>query len=171
MQTSFNPENTPLPVTDILARVDSGVFDNASPSEVLQLLVDWCKSQTDVTDITDITDLRFFRAVVTQLWIINQGEKNGSPEFKQDGMPCSLPLTSGTVRGVLVAGLEMAITERYGSERAEAEILRFYRLMQETDSVSGALTLSPFGVEVLTDICLSILLDALSAGDTTGVTQ
>lgn len=154
--TQFNP------TTDVLAQIDAGEFDNAPPSTVLQLLANYAK------DPASTSDLRFYREVVTQMWIINQREKNGEPVFVADGLPCSLPLMPGTVRGTLVAGLEMAITERYGHERAEAEIQRFYLLMLDAGHCM-ALTLSPFGVEVLTDIHLSILIDALSSDATEAV--
>ncbi|EHW4288803.1 hypothetical protein K2637_004681 [Salmonella enterica subsp. enterica serovar Lagos] len=146
--TQFNPN------TDVLARIDAGEFDNASPSTVLSLLGEWSKDQFE------ISDPRFFREAVAQLWIINQCEKNGEPAFAVEGLPCVLPLLPGTVRSFLVTGLESAITERYGSERAETEIRNFYLLM--LDAGHGmALTLSPFGVEVLIDICLCILRGAV----------
>ncbi|EDZ5419323.1 TPA: hypothetical protein ACITJS_004656 [Salmonella enterica subsp. diarizonae serovar 61:q,v:z35] len=146
--TQFNPN------TDVLARIDAGEFDNASPSTVLSLLGEWSKDQLG------ISDPRFFREAVAQLWVINQREKNSEPVFAIEGLPCVLPLPPGTVRSFLVTGLESAITERYGSERAETEIRNFYLLM--LDAGHGmALTLSPFGVEVMTDICTFILQGAV----------
>lgn len=148
--TQFNPA-----ATDLLARVDAGEFDNTPPSEVLSLLGEWSKSQTG------INDPRFYRAVIVQLWIIHQHYKNGEPVFVTDEFPYPFPLTHANVRNALVVGLEMAIAERYGVERAETETRNFYLLM--LDAVQGmALTLSPLGVEVLTDICVSILQGAVS---------
>ncbi|EDZ3756272.1 hypothetical protein KXA82_002219 [Salmonella enterica] len=150
--TRLNPDN--IRDVELLASVDSGEFDSSTPSTVLRLLAKWCTTQKEVTDI------RFFRALVTQLWIINQRNDNGESLFAADGLPCSLPLLPGTVRSFLVTGLEMAIAERYDAERAETETRNFYLLM--LDSGHGmALTLSPFGVEVLTEIHRAILQDAV----------
>lgn len=169
--TQFNPN------TDALTRIDAGEFDNASPSTVLSLLGEWSKDQPG------ISDLRFFREVVTQLWVINQSEKNGEPVFaiggpefvgdepvqESDNLCFSLELTPDIVRRALVAGLEASIAERYDSAHAEGEILRFYLLM--LDAGQGlTVILSPFGVEVLTDIFTAILMDNIGS-NTTEVTH
>ncbi|MCZ4676944.1 hypothetical protein O4O00_21540 [Citrobacter sedlakii] len=150
--TRFDTEN--IRDADLLASINSGEFDNSSPESILQLLAKWCVEQKEVSDI------RFFRALVTQLWIINQRYANGEAIFISSDQPGSLSLTPSTVRRFLTTGLESSITERYGAERAETEIRNFYLLM--LDSGQGlALTLSPFGVEVLTEIHRSILQDAV----------
>lgn len=166
-----------MSIHTLLARVEAGEFDNSSPSDVLHLLGGWCASRTN------ISDLRFYRELVTQLWIINQTAKNGEPVFaiggpefvddepvlESDNLYCSIELTPGIVRSALVMGLEASIAERYDSAHAEGEILRFYLLM--LDAGRGmAVALSPFGVEVLTDICVATLRGVVS-GDATEVLQ
>ncbi|EAZ3492726.1 hypothetical protein B7628_08335 [Salmonella enterica] len=155
--TRFNSDN--IRDVNLLASIDSGEFDNSLPESILQLLAKWCVEQKEVSDI------RFFRALVTQLWIINQRYANGEAVFIAGDQPGSLSLTPSTVRRFLTTGLESSIAERYGAKREETEIRNFYLLM--LDSGQGlTITLSPFGVEVLTDICLFILQGAVAEGGT-----
>ncbi|MBX4817461.1 hypothetical protein C2U62_00895 [Klebsiella michiganensis] len=150
--TRLNPDN--IRDVDLLASVDSGRFDSSTASAVLRLLAKWCGTQKEVTDI------RFFRSVVTQLWIINHSYAYEEPVFITGDQPGSLSLTPATVRGALMSGLEAPIAKRYGAERTEDETRSFY-LQMLAYGQGGEITLSPFGVEVLTEIHRSILQDAV----------
>lgn len=149
--TRLNPDN--IREVDLLASVDSGEFDGSTPSAVLRLLAKWCGTQKEVTDI------RFFRSVVTQLWIINHSYAYEEPVFITGDQLGSLPLTPANVRGALISDLETPIANRYGAEKTEAEIRSFY--LQMLAYGQGEITLSPFGVGVLTEIHRAILQDAI----------
>lgn len=157
--TRLNPDN--IRDVDLLASVDSGRFDSSTASAVLMLLAKWfgaqkCKAYADVTDI------RFFRALVTQLWIINHSYAYEDPVFITGDQPGSLSLTPANVRSALISDLEAPIAKRYGAERTEAEIRNFYlQMLAYGQGGGGGITLSPFGVEVLTEIHRSILQDAV----------
>ncbi|STT96540.1 Uncharacterised protein [Klebsiella pneumoniae] len=155
--TRLNPDN--IRDVDLLASVDSGEFDGSTPSAVLMLLAKWIGVQ-ECKVYADVTDIRFFRALVTQLWIINHSHAYEEPVFITGDQPGSLPLTPANVRGVLISDLEAPIAKRYGAEQTEAEIRNFY-LQMLAYGQGGEITLSPFGVEVLTEIHRAILQDAI----------
>ncbi|HFF8583234.1 TPA: hypothetical protein ACTXAA_001219 [Raoultella planticola] len=150
--TRLNPDN--IRDVDLLASIDAGRFDSSTPSAMLMLLAKWCGTQKEVTDI------RFFRSVVTQLWIINHSYAYEEPVFITGDQPGSLSLTPANVRDALISGLEAPIAKRYGAEQTEAEIRNFY-LQMLAYGQGGEITLSPFGVEVLTEAHRSILQDAV----------
>ncbi|EDQ2834605.1 hypothetical protein JQ91_002459 [Salmonella enterica subsp. enterica] len=155
--TRLNPDN--IRDVDLLASVDSGEFDGSTPSAVLMLLAKWIGVQ-ECKAYADVTDIRFFRALVTQLWIINHSHAYEEPVFITGDQPGSLSLTPANVRSVLISDLEAPIAKRYGAERTEAEIRNFYLLMLAYGQ-GREVTLSPFGVEVLAKIHRSILQDAI----------
>lgn len=155
--TRLNPDN--IRDVDLLASVDSGRFDSSTASAVLMLLAKWIGAQK-CKAYADVTDIRFFRALVTQLWIINHSYAYEEPVFITGDQPGALSLTPATVRGALMSGLEAPIAKRYGAEHTEAETRSFY-LQMLAYGQGGEITLSPFGVEVLTEIHRSILQDAV----------
>lgn len=150
--TRFNLNN--IREVDLLRSIDSGEFDNATSAATLRLLAKWCATQKE------ITDLRFFRATVTQLWIIHHSYENDSPLFITGDQHGSLKLTPASVRSALVKGIEEPVTRHYDNERTEAEIRNIYMQMLAYGQ-GGEITLSPFGVKKLTQIHLSILQDAV----------